>query len=122
MEKSAEALKALLCDFSQSESKYRAVLQEYVCVRFGLDNESEENIGALAILSIRKQYPDMQKEEAAKRLGNYDCHRITYAVQKKILMLMELEKITNTHIPDDTEDTASVASYIYSQKKEACHV
>lgn len=57
MERSAEALKALLCDFSQSESKYRAVLQEYVCVRFGLDNESEENIGALAILSIRKQYP-----------------------------------------------------------------
>lgn len=35
---------------------------------------------------------------------------------------MELEKITNTHIPDDAEDTASVASYIYSQKKEACHV
>lgn len=69
MERSAEALKSLLCDFSQSESKYRAVLQEYVCVRFGLDNESEENIGALAILSIRKQYPDMQKEEAAKRLG-----------------------------------------------------
>ena len=35
---------------------------------------------------------------------------------------MELEKITGTHIPDDTEDTASVASYIYSQKTEACHV
>ena len=122
MERSAEALRALLCDFSQSESEYRTVLHEYVCVRFGLDNESEENISALAILSIRKQYPDMQKEEAAKRLGNYDCHRITYATQKKILMLMELEKITDTHIPDDTEDTASVASYIYSQKTEACHV
>ncbi len=122
MEKNAEALKARICDFSQSASEYQAALHEYVCMRFGLDNESEENIGALAILSIRKQYPDMQKEEAAKRLGNYDCHRITYAVQKKILMLMELEKITDTHIPDDTEDTASVASYIYSQKAEVCHV
>lgn len=122
MVRNAEALTALLCDFAQSEQEYRAVLHEYVCARLGLDNETEKNIGALAILSIRKQYPDMKKEEAAKRLGNYDCHRITYAVQKKILMIMELEKLTGTRVPDEIEDTESIASYIYSQKTEACRV
>lgn len=112
-----------LCDFSQNENEYANSLHEYVCARFGLENEEENDIGKLAILSIRKQYPDIKKESAAKILGNYDCHRITYAVQKKILMIMEIEKIVGLRIPDDLDDTETISAYIYSSKKaEAEHV
>lgn len=116
MDGRTEVLKEKLCDFSQSKKEYGASLHAYVCMRFGLDDEVEKDIGKLAILSIRKQYPDLQKEAAAKILGNYDCHRITYAVQKKILMIMELEKIIGIKVPDELDDTASIADYVYGIK------
>lgn len=78
-------------------------LHQAVCRKLGFRTE-EENIRRLVILSIKqrdKQSAYLPDSVVQKQIRSYDCHQTSLVVQKKVLLLMFIERELGVSLDDD---------------------
>ena len=99
-----------------------ASLRNAVCSRLMIDaGEAEtDDIRKLCILSIRRQMSEtvgLSDREIVRQIEKYDCHQTNLVTQKKVLLMLYVERELNIQIGDDeavenstTEDLARVSA------------
>lgn len=97
-------------------------LRNAVCSRLMIDaGEAEtDDIRKLCILSIRKQMSEnvgLSDREIVRQIEKYDCHQTNLVTQKRVLLMLYVERELNIQIGDDeavdistTEDLARVSA------------
>lgn len=97
-------------------------LRNAVCSRLMIDAEKAEtdNIRKLCILSIRRQMSEnvgLSDREIVRQIEKYDCHQTNLVTQKRVLLMLYVERELNIQIGDDeavdistTEDLARVSA------------
>lgn len=80
----------------RSGNVFYRLLYRYVLIRLMLPEDvEEENLYRLCMMGIQQQkadYPAVDAEMLEKQLEKYDCHQQNAPTQKKILLVMRLEK------------------------------
>lgn len=85
------------------------LLRQAVCSKLMIEEPEESNIRNLVVAGIKAQdrkagrLPD---EVIQKQIRKYDCHQTSLAAQKKVLLLMYIEKGLGIHMSD--EDATSI--------------
>lgn len=79
-------------------------LRRAVNLKLMISEEKETDIRKLAVMSIKRQ--DLQSanltdEILQKEIRKYDCHQTSLAVQKKVLLLMFMEKELGISMKDE---------------------
>ena len=120
-----DCLSSSILQFPKKKSNFECSVHRYVCRRFQLEEDtSETDLYKLAVASIRKLKPGLTQKRVEELLAGSDCHQTTYAVQKKILIMMELERLMDVQISQDKVETIQTtkqcADIIYElcQQKE----
>lgn len=96
-------------------------LRRYILTRLGLPEAiSQTDLYELCVLSIKLQLHgtgDTEKEGLEERLRKFDCHQTEVAVQKKVLLLMHLERLLEVRpAPGGSIRTLEdLSKYLYSQ-------
>ena len=97
-------------------------LRNAVCSRLMIDAEKAEtdDIRKLCILSIRRQMSEnvgLSDREIVRQIEKYDCHQTNLVTQKRVLLMLYVERELNIQIGDDeavdistTEDLARVSA------------
>lgn len=97
-------------------------LRNAVCSRLMIDAEKAEtdDIRKLCILSIRRQMSEnvgLSDWEIVRQIEKYDCHQTNLVTQKRVLLMLYVERELNIQIGDDeavdistTEDLARVSA------------
>ena len=97
-------------------------LRNAVCSRLMIDAEKAEtdDIRKLCILSIRRQMSEnvgLSDREIVRQIEKYDCHQTNLVTQKRVLLMLYVERELNIRIGDDeavdistTEDLARVSA------------
>lgn len=91
------------------EQTLLTLLRQAVCCKLMIEEQEEQNIRNLVVISIKTQdrkagrLPD---EVIQKQIRKYDCHQTSLAAQKKVLLLMYVEKELGIHMSD--EDAVSI--------------
>lgn len=97
-------------------------LRNAVCSRLMIDAEKAEtdDIRKLCILSIRRQISEnvgLSDREIVRQIEKYDCHQTNLVTQKRVLLMLYVERELNIQIGDDeavdistTEDLARVSA------------
>lgn len=73
------------------------------------ENEEESSIRNLIVLSIKlqdKKSGNLSDEVIRNQVSKYDCHQTSLVAQKKVLLLMYLERELGFHMSD--EDAVSM--------------
>ncbi len=104
------------------------LLQKAVCCKLMVGEQQEGNIRNLVILSIKLQDQragNLSDETIGRQIKKYDCHQTSLAAQKKVLLLMYLERELGFHMNDDEatsietlEDLSNLAAAYLA--KERC--
>ena len=85
------------------------LFRQAVLKKLMITEEEESNIRNLVVLSIRMQDQiagNLSDAVIRSQIGKYDCHQTNLVVQKKILLLMFLERELGIHMCD--EDMVSI--------------
>ncbi len=104
---------------------YKAV-RSYILFRLGLPEAiAEEDLYELSIMSLKLQLHGTGGEDASAleaRLRKFDCHQTEAAVQKKVLLMMHLERALGVApAPGGSIHTLrAFAKYLYRQIREEC--
>lgn len=101
-------------------------LHQAVCRKLGLMAEEEENIRRLVILSIKqrdKQSAYLPDSVVQKQIRSYDCHQTSLVVQKKVLLIMFIERELGVSLDDgqaaDVETVGELAWALAERLREA---
>lgn len=102
-------------------------LREAVNAKLMIEEEKETNLRRLVILSIKRQdarNKNLPEQWIERQVGKYDCHQTSLAAQKKILLLMFLERKLNIFLSEpETEglDTLEQLACVYADHlREGC--
>ncbi len=96
----------------QEELKMEALipfLRRAVCAKLMIEEQEENNLRNLVVISIKTQDQRAGKlsdDVIRSQIKKYDCHQTSLVVQKKVLLLMYIEKELGIHMND--EDAASI--------------
>ena len=105
-------------------------LRNAVCSRLMIDAEKAEtdDIRKLCILSIRRQMSEnvgLSDREIVRQIEKYDCHQTNLVTQKRVLLMLYVERELNIQIGDDeavdistTEDLARVSAATLRRKQK----
>ncbi len=104
-QKKSEAILERLKEETLSYEAFRDRLEAYILARLVLpDTEREKNLYQLAVKSIRALAPKGAEEQAVlDRIAKPDCHNTSSAVQKKVLLIMGIEKRLGVTLPEGEE-------------------
>lgn len=83
---------------------FAKALRGYVLAKYLLpDAVTEEGLYGLAIMSLKYQAVRDGKlpKDALLRMEKYDCHQTDAAVQKKVLLIMRLERLLGCALSDE---------------------
>lgn len=83
---------------------FAEALRGYVLAKYLLpDTVTENGLYGLAVLSLKHQAVRDGKlpKDALLRLEKYDCHQTDAAVQKKVLLIMRLERLLDCTLTDE---------------------
>lgn len=108
-----------------SREELAAEIKRYVYARFLLPDDCQENdLYRLSVESIRMlSGGKAQEAELIRRLAKPDCHKTSSAVQKKVLLIMGIEKQLDINLQDeeaekiDTLEELSEAVFCSWEKK-----
>lgn len=87
----------LSCAAQGRADDFSLLLRGYVLDRLGLpESVRETDLYELCVLSIKLRLHSLDAaaaEDLEERLKKYDCHQTEAAVQKKVLLLMHVERL-----------------------------
>lgn len=76
-------------------------LHEAICQKLDIDDPSD-CLRDLVIVSIKKNFPSNYSSDAVKQLvEKYDCHQQNLVTQKKVLLMLFVEKSIGIYLSDD---------------------
>lgn len=103
------------------------LLRWAVACKLMVGEQEESNIRNLVIISIKLQDQragNLPDEVIRRQIKKYDCHQTSLVVQKKVLLLMYLERELGIHMSDDDassvetlEDLATLVSEYLEKKR-----
>lgn len=101
---------------SLKEEKIHGLLKEAVCLKLMIDPEDADTdeFRKLAILSIRRSSTARGLSDSAvdRQIEKYDCHQTNLVTQKKVLLMLYMERALGVEIPDeDASDMATVRQF-----------
>ena len=79
-------------------------LKTAVCTKLMIPETEETNIRRLVIMSIKRQDLKSQNLPDAvieKQIRRYDCHQTSLAAQRKVLLILFVEKGLGIHFTDE---------------------
>lgn len=93
--------------------EFRTNLKSYVLKRLDLPLDvHEDDIRRLVILSVKWKNESEGSVFIESRLAGSDCHQTTYVVQKKTLLMMEIEKRLGVKLTsEDVDHVETVTDY-----------
>ena len=90
---------------SLKEKTVHDLLREAVCRKLMIDPDEADTdeFRKLAILSIRRSSTAKGLSDSAvnNQVEKYDCHQTNLVTQKKVLLMLYMEKVLRVEIPDD---------------------
>lgn len=103
------------------------LLRRAVACKLMVGEQEESNIRNLVIISIKLQDQragNLPDEVIRRQIKKYDCHQTSLVAQKKVLLLMYLERELGIHMSDDDassietlEDLAALVSEYLEKKR-----
>ena len=116
----------LQCAAMGRQQQFSETLRSYILFRLELPEAIEEtDLYQLCLMSLKLRLHGTggEKEEALEaRLRKFDCHQTEAAVQKKVLLMMHLERALGVP-PAPGGSIRSVeefAMYLYHRTREGC--
>lgn len=85
------------------------LLRQAVECKLMIGEQEESNLRNLAVISIKlsdQRAGSLSDEAVLKQIKKYDCHQTSLVTQKKVLLLMYLERELRIHMSD--EDASSI--------------
>ncbi len=104
------------------------LLRQAVCAKLMIEEPEEHNLRNLVVISIKTQdrkAGNLSDEVIRSQVKKYDCHQTSLVAQKKVLLLMYIEKELGIHMSDEDatsietlEDLAETAAGYLKKKGE----
>ena len=120
-----------ICGLPREKQKMEELLpllRRAVCAKLMIEEQEEYNLRNLVVISIKTQdrkAGNLSDEVIRSQIKKYDCHQTSLVVQKKVLLLMYIERELGIHMSDEDatsvetlEDLAETAA-VYLRKKGA---
>ncbi len=110
--KNSAAVLKQICRLPEAEletEKLLPLLRKAVCAKLMIEEQEERNLRNLVVISIKardRQAGNLSDDVIRSQIRKYDCHQTSLVVQKKVLLLMYIERELGIHMSD--EDAASI--------------
>lgn len=85
------------------------LLRQAVCSKLMIEEQEESNLRNLVVISIKTQdlrMGNLPDKVIHNQIKKYDCHQTSLVAQKKVLLLMYIEKELGIRMNDD--DASSI--------------
>lgn len=120
----------ILADLKEAVSKGQVTeeslyerLRRVILLRLMVEEEDADtdNLRNLCVLSIRRQTQGnegMSDHAIGKQIEKYDCHQTNLVAQKKVLLMLFIERSLGIHLDDD--ESADIATVRDLAEKYCC--
>ena len=94
-----DRIKSMPCEGLEKEV-ILPLLRKAVNLKLMIQEDTQTDIRKLVIMSIKRQ-GNLPDEVIQREIKKYDCHQTSLAVQKKVLLLMFIERELGIAMEDD---------------------
>ena len=95
-----DRIKSMPCEGLEKEV-ILPLLRKAVNLKLMIQEDTQTDIRKLVIISIKRQKGNLPDEVIQREIKKYDCHQTSLAVQKKVLLLMFIERELGIAMEDD---------------------